>query len=107
MIQCTFRYGGDYIAVMVKGNELLFHEPSNNMITPITGIRISKAGVLKEHPDLKDDADWKLKAINRLKAHIKKMRTEKESIEYIKKELIKFGYEPKVQQEAGHRPKKL
>ncbi len=77
------------------------------MITPITGLRLSKSGTIKEFPDLKEDEEWKKKAIERLKEKMKKFNTEMDKTEYIKEELIKFGYEPLFYQRAGHRTKKF
>jgi len=104
MIKLTLRLGGDLSEIIVRGNELLFSDTSSGVVTTLEGLRLSKAGVLKEHPDLKDDRDWKLKAIKRLKAHVKKMKTEMEKIEYVKDEFTKFGYSPIMKQRAGHRP---
>ncbi len=77
------------------------------MITPITGIKLSKGGCLKEFPDLKDREDWKEETIKRLKKKIKEFRTEDERIEYVKKELVKMGYEALLKQRAGWRPQKF
>jgi len=107
MIKATFKLAGDIIDVVVKGNELLFMDVGTGMITPITGVRFSKAGVLKEHPDLKDKKDWRLIAIERLKEHMKKFKNEMEKMIYVKEELIKFGYEGMNVQRAGFRPQKF
>ena len=107
MIKGLFKLGGEMIEVIIKGNELMFMDISTGMITSINGIRFSKAGVLKEFPDLKDNPDWKIKAINRLKEHMKNKKTEMEKMLYVKKELNKFGYEALHYQRAGHRLKKF
>ncbi len=95
------------VSVVVKENELMFQDIGTGMITSINGIRFSKAGVLKEFPDLKNDPDWKTKAIDRLKEHMKKKQTEMEKMLYVKEELNKFGYEALFYQRAGHRQKKF
>ncbi len=107
MICGTFKLGPEQIEVVVRGAELLFRSVETQQITTIEGLRLSKAGVLKEHPDLKNNNEWKVIAIDRLKEHVKKMKTEKERLFYVKGELIKFGYEPLFWQRAGHRPQKF
>ncbi len=79
----------------------------SGQITTLEGLRFSKVGVLKEFPDLKDNPDWKIKAINRLKEHMKNKKTEMEKMLYVKEELNKFGYECLFYQRAGHRQKKF
>ena len=107
MINATFKLGGEMISVKVEGNNLIFFDNGTGQITTLEGIRFSKPGVIKEFPDLKDDEDWKRKAIDRLKEHMKKKETEWNKMIYIKEELNKFGYESLHYQKAGHRPKKF
>lgn len=106
MILGNFRLGGEIQEVVVDGNSLMFKDQASQTITTIDGIKLSKAGVLKEFPDLKDDVEWHTKAKERFKTYFKKLKTEKERMEYVKEELIKYGYEPLFFQRAGHRPKK-
>lgn len=103
MIGGVFRSGGDVQRVVVDGNALFFQDVSTNMTTTLEGIRFSKGGVIKEFPDLENDEDWRKKAIERLREHIKKMETEKEKIDYVKDELIKFGWTELYFQKKGHR----
>ena len=77
------------------------------LFSDIEGIRLSKNGVLKEFPDLENNEDWRKEAINRLKEHMNKMETEREKIDYVKKELEKFGYTALFFQRAGFRPEKF
>ncbi len=107
MINATFKLAGDIISVKVEGNNLGFFDEGSGQLTTLEGLRFSKAGVLKEFPDLKDDSDWKIKAIDRLKEHMKNKKTEMEKMLYVKGELNKFGYETLYYQRAGHRPKKF
>lgn len=106
MIQGTFRLGGETVAIIVDGNNLLFVDDSGSTTT-IQGLRLNYDGVIKEHPDLEENEDWRLEAIKRLKEYIKKKSTEMEKINYVKDELNKFGYEPLFYQRAGHRPQKF
>lgn len=107
MINATFKIGGDMISVKVEGNNLFFFDIGTGQIAPIEGLRFSKAGVLKEHPDLENNPDWRKIAIERLKEHMKKIRKEIDKIYYIKDELNKFGYEPINFAKKGFRPQKF
>ncbi len=106
MIKGTFRIGGNLMEVIIRENELLFLD-SSGQITSIEGLKLNQAGVIKEFPDLKGDSEWRKKSIERLKNHIKNLETEDKKIEYIRKELEKYGYTPLIKQRAGHRPKKF
>ena len=107
MIISVYEMGSDVVEVIVDSNNIMFRDTSSGTTTTIHGLRLNKAGVIKEHPDLKDDEDWKKKAIERLKQHVKKFKTEIQKINYIKDELEKFGYNSMYFQKAGHRPKKF
>lgn len=107
MINGTFKLGSDIVEIIVDAGNILFRDTSSGTTTTIGGLKLSKAGVIKEHPDLKDDADWKPKAIERLKEHVKTFTTEMKKIEYIKEELTKHGYESLFFQRAGHRPRRF
>lgn len=106
MIKGQFKLANDLIDVVVKGNELLFMDIGTGMITPVTGLRFSKSGVLLEHPDLKDEIEWKKIAVKRLTTHMSKMKTEMDKMIYVGDELVKFGYEKMHLQRAGWRPQK-
>lgn len=107
MIKCTFKLGGEVIEVVVDQNNIMFCDVATNSITTIEGLKLSRLGVIKEHPDLEDNSAWKKIAIQRLKEHIKNMQTERKKAEYVIQELIKFGYEPLYLQRGGHRPEKI
>jgi hypothetical protein len=107
MIHAQFKLASDIIEVVIDGNSLMFQDVGTGLITSLEGLRFSKAGVLKEHPDLKENNDWKKIAIDRLKAHMKKYKQEMEKLIYVKEELNKFGYEALFYQRAGFRPKRF
>jgi len=107
MINATFQVDSDLISVKIEGNNLAFFDVGTGLMTTLEGIKFSKAGVLKEFPDLKDNPDWKLISMERLKNHIKSFKTEMEKINYVKDELIKFGYKALFYQVAGFRTKKF
>lgn len=100
------RIGGDVINIMIDGNNLTFMNPEGT-ITTIEGLRLDKAGVIKENPDLKRKKEWRKIAIERFKEHIKRMKSETEVIKYVIDDLKKYGYEPMLIQRAGHRPKRV
>lgn len=85
----------------------MFRDTSSGVTTTIHGLRLNKAGAIKEHPDLKDDKEWKKKTIERLKQHMKKFKTENQKINYIKNELTKHGYTAKFKQRAGFRAERF
>jgi len=106
MIKGAFKFGSDITYVVVDRNNLFFLDMQGT-ITTIQGLKFSKEGVIKEHPDLKDNPEWKSEAIKRLNNYLKTMKTEMETMNYIKEELIKFGNEPLFFQRAGFRPEKF
>jgi len=103
----TFKIGGEVIEVVIDGNQLLFYDTSSQMTTSIEGLKLSKAGVLIEFPDLEGDKEWKVKAIDRLKEHLKSIEREEDRLLYVKDELVKHGYSPLYKQRGGHRPKRF
>lgn len=107
MIIGTFQMGGDIVETIIDTDNIMFRDTSSGTTTTIHGLKLSQTGVIKEHPDLKDDEDWKKKAIDRLKEHIKKFKTENQKMKYIKDELTKHGYQPLFFQRAGFRPERF
>ena len=106
MIKITFKLGGDVIEAIIRGNYLFFYDTSSHTQAPIEGLKLSKSGVIKEFPDLKDNKDWKKEAIKRFKEHFKKIGSELEKALYVKSELEKNGYEALFWMRAGFRPQK-
>lgn len=107
MILSVYQLGGEQSEVVIDGNNLMFRDPYTQTITTIEGLKINKGGVIKEHPDLEDDSEWRKKAIERLKEHLKKMESELIKLDYVKKELTKFGWKPLYFQKVGFRPQKF
>ena len=108
MIDLIFYFGTEIIFVRVRMSSIMFANSSQgNQWCPIDGLRLSEIGVKKEFPDLKNDSEWKSKAIQKFKDKVSDMETEKEIAEYIIADLKKFGYEPKFWQEAGYRKRRI
>ena len=101
-----FRFGSDHVLVRIDGTTVLFGNTAQGpKMATIDGIRLSKEGVIKEFPDLKDAEDWRIKAIERFKIHISTLGSEKERIDYIISDLKKWGYVPvRLYRGQGYRP---
>jgi len=107
MIGIIFDYTGEKIEVRVKDDLVLFRTSSFPSFTSINGLKLDKKGVIEEFPDLKDKENWKEEATKRFKEKIKQMKSEEERIQYIIKDLTKYGYKPLFLQKEGFRPIKL
>lgn len=107
MLKITFEIGGDNIEVVIKDNDLLFFDVSSGTTTTIEGLRLSKAGCIKEFPDLEDNPEWKVETVNRFKKKMRTYENELDKMNYIKSELIKQGYKALFFQRAGFRPSKF
>ena len=104
MIDVIFYFGAEVILVRVHNGNLLFKSSTfGNVWGTIDGLKLSKAGVEKEFPDLVNDDQWNTKAIERFKAKIGTMKDEKEIANYLIQDLKSHGYIPKFYQEAGFR----
>lgn len=106
MIGLVVQFASDVFRIIVAGNNVYFTD-SSGVSSTIDGLRLLKSGVIKEFPDLKDDDDWKKKAIQRFKDKIKSFETDMEKINYIKEDLRPHGYKPLYIQRSGFRPKKV
>jgi hypothetical protein len=106
-IQSVFELGTSRITVRIIGDNVLFIDPQNNMMSPIEGLNLNRAGVEKEFPDLIGDKEWKQKAIQRFVDKIKCFPSETERNKWLIQELKQMGYTPLYSQRFGHRPKKI
>ena len=108
MIDLMFNFGNEVILVRIDKTNIQFsNSVYSSRMTDINGLRLSKNGVIKEFPDLKDNVSWREEAIKRFKEHIKKMKNENEISQYIIFELSKYGYLPKFRQKKGFRIEKI
>ena len=107
-IGTIFEFGSEVIEVRINGNNCLFRTKDyGGAFHPIDNLTLNKTGVIKEHPDLKDNKDWREEAIKRFKTKLKKMKSEKERMDYVIEDLKKYGYKPLFTQRDGHRPQKI
>jgi hypothetical protein len=104
MIDVLFTLGPDTVLIRIDGSNLLFTNVSaNSWLVPIENLKLSQKGVVKEFPDLDGDEEWKEKAIERFKNHVKKLETDEEKMDYVVKDLAKYGYVLKAYQKKGGR----
>lgn len=104
MIELMLRLGNEIVLVRIQGNRVEFGNTAQGaMMSSIGGMRLSKVGVLKEFPDLEEDVDWRIKAVNRFIEKIRSFESEEAIASYIITDLKKFGYFPMYRQKAGMR----
>lgn len=106
-ITSLIEMGGEQYNLRVEGKNLFFIDLATKIFTTIDGMKLNKLGVIKEHPDLKDDPEWQMKAIQRLKAKLKSFNTEKEVMKYVINEMESFGWKGVYYTIDGFRPKKI
>jgi len=108
MIGLIFQFGTEYVEIRIDSHNLFFRNTqTRGMFSQIDGLKLDFNGVVKEHPDLELAKDWREQAIKRFKEKIKQMENEKKIVDYLKSDLIKFGYIPVSMQRKAFRPEKL
>lgn len=103
----VFQLAGDAFEIVIDNNHLFFKELHHHTLTTIEGLQLSYSGVLKEHPDLEDNPEWRSIAIDRLKKKLKEYPTEMSKLLYVKDELTKFGWQPMYFHRAGFREQRF
>lgn len=104
MIELIFYQGTEIIVVRIDGHKVEFGSTIYGArLADITGLRLDYHGTIREFPDLKDDMEWRMKAIQRFKNHIATLPDEEAVAEYLIYELRNKGYTPKLKQKAGFR----
>lgn len=105
MIEIMFNRANEVAIARIQGNKVEFGNTlSGAKLGTIEGLRLDYAGTIKEFPDLKNDIDWRSKAIERFEKLIKSMKTEKEIMQYLIADLKNHGYIARRYQVAGSRP---
>ena len=108
MIIILFGFANEKILVTIKGEHVTFANTQYGAKEcEIDGLQLNFQGVIKEHPDLKDNKDWKEQAIKRFKKKISNFKTEQERADYIISDLEQHGYIPEKIQKGGFRPKAI
>jgi len=108
MEELIFHFGNDVVFVRIDNANILFGNTSQGaMIAPLQFLKLSKAGVIKEHPDLENNPDWQKEAVRRFKEKIISLPNEKARGDYIIEDLKKHGYIPKFRQKKGFRVEKI
>ena len=108
MIHIMFEFLNEKTLIEVNGEKVYFsHESFGNVKTEIDNLKLSKSGVIKEFPDLKDNEEWKQIAIKRFKDKIKQLNNEDERTNYIIEDLKKYGYKPLYKQKKGFRIQRI
>lgn len=108
MIEVIFQLGSEMIGVLIRDKDVLFQTVQTGAaLIPVDSLGFSKEGVIKEFPDLKNDPDWRAKAIQRFKAHLMTLPDEQARADYIIKDLSKYGYRALIIKKKGFRPKRV
>ena len=108
MISTLFQFGGEVVEVKIENSTCFFKtQQFGSAFAPIEYLKLDKRGVVKEFPDLKDDKEWKKKAIKRFKEKLKSFTSEDKQMEYVIEDLKAWGYKPLYLNKKGHRPRKL
>jgi hypothetical protein len=110
-MELTFQLGNEMILVRILNRNITFATAQTNFqhFVPIDCLRLSKDGILKEHPDLKNLSDGKIRqeGLKRFKEHINNLGGEEKIKDYVVEELRKSGYVLKIIKKEGFRPIKV
>lgn len=94
--------------VIIDGTNVRFGDTSFGAVTSdIKGLKLNYEGVVKEHPDLKDNPEWKTISINRFTEKLKELDTDNDRAEYIIEDLRKHGFKPLRMQKNGFRARRI
>lgn len=108
MIDLIFNYGSEIVIVKINGKTILFGNTSDGAkMATIDGLKLDFNGTIREFPDLAKEINWREKAIERFKEHIRNINSEDDIASYIIHELKTKGYSPKLKQKAGFRPERI
>ena len=104
MIDLIFNHANEVVIVRINNRDIRFGNTTfGAKMASIDGLKLDYHGTILEFPDLKDEVDWRKKAIERFKEHVKILDSEDLIAKYIIYELRNKGYTPKLMQKAGHR----
>jgi len=104
MIDLLFEFMNEKVIVIVEGNEVRIGQTNFGAVTTtIDGLKLNHEGVIKEHPDLKAEPNWRELAIERFKQHVRSLKSEDAIVSYLIEDLRKYGYIPKLKKKKGFR----
>ncbi len=105
MIELMFDHLNEKVIVIIDGKQVKFGNTSfGTQLANIDGLQLNHEGVIKEHPDLKDNKDWEKEAKKRFKEKIDSLKDEEEISNYIISDLKKHNYIIRLRQKKGFRP---
>jgi len=107
MIGIIFQYASEVVEVRVDGVIVTFRTGQSAGFVTIDELKLSKAGVIKEFPDLINNQNWQKIARERFKDKIKDYNTEMERANYIIEDLRRYGYQPLYIQRQGFRTQRI
>ena len=108
MIEIMFNRANEIVIIRINGHKVEFGNTTfGSKLGTIDGLKLDYVGTIREFPDLRDDVEWRHKAIERFKTHIKKLDNEGNIAKYCMDELSKHGYVARYYQKEGGRPIKL
>ena len=104
MIELFMEFMNEKVIVIVDGNEVRIGQTNFGAVTTtIDGLKLNHEGVIKEHPDLVGEPNWRELAIERFKRHIRSLKSEDAVVSYIIEDLKNYGYIPKLKKKKGFR----
>ena len=108
MIDLIFHHASEVVIVRINGHSITFGSTMfGAKMADISGLRLDFNGTIREFPDLKDDLNWREKAIERFRKHIETLKDEDKIADYIIYELRNKGYQPRLKQKPGFRPARI
>jgi hypothetical protein len=106
-VDVIFQFGSELVFVRVDGSNCFFRTKDSSGFATIDGIKLDKAGVIKEFPELENNENWQSIAREKFKEKLKTMNNEKERISYVIEELGKHNYKAIKLMKQGSRPLNL
>ena len=96
---------GDVRMMRIDGRNIMFFQVMNGVMiqSPMEGLRFVYSEVIKEFPDLKDNTDWKMEAIKRVKKKISSLSSELAVYDFIVEDFKKYNYVVIARQRFGFR----
>lgn len=104
MIDLLFNQENEIVLVRIQGQTVMFGSTIYGAkLADIAGLKLDFHGTIRSFPDLERDLQWKEKAVERFKKHIKTLKDEDAIADYVIEELRTKGYRPKLKQKQGFR----